>query len=356
MVLESISSILQQILPSFFVGEETAFTPVLDKSEGGQKEFDDAFQTIGSGEIGQGEFGTVWILQRRESNEQEVYACKTLPKGSIFRDNVLYEPMKPGTLQAEIDCLRALKGEHHCLKLFSVYESKHTVRLVTDYCPDGDLKMYCEKRQPKDDGDSSAVPSMSLSTLSSLSYQLLDALSHCHATGIIHRDIKPQNCLISEQLSPSNSGAHPTLTLIDFGSSAIHQDYSGDGDLPVHSTYCGSPFYMSPELFQKIYTQKTDIWSAGVVLYVCAAGSPKTERSRQEIFDILIVSVRANRSQPRHRQWVEDPLGVPTKYAGEDGDFAFADLLNSLLIYKHKERPNARELLQKDPFLQLWRD
>jgi hypothetical protein len=52
-----------------------------------------------------------------------MYACKTLRKGPIFKDNTLYPPVPQHILIGEVDIMQTLAGKSHCLKLESVYET-----------------------------------------------------------------------------------------------------------------------------------------------------------------------------------------------------------------------------------------
>jgi serine/threonine protein kinase len=62
------------------------------------------------------------------------------------------------------------------------------------------------------------------------------------------------------------------LRLIDFGSGTLDDNINSQNDVDEHHTFAGSAFYISPEMFQKMYTTKTDVWSAGATLYVLVAG------------------------------------------------------------------------------------
>ena len=84
--------------------------------------------------LGQGEFGVVKLVVKKNSPNSESLAVKVLQKGFVFRDNVLYPPMKPDTLKLEIDILRALDGKAFNLVLDSIYESSSKIYLVTEIC------------------------------------------------------------------------------------------------------------------------------------------------------------------------------------------------------------------------------
>ena len=84
--------------------------------------------------LGQGEFGVVKLVVKKNAPHSEPYAVKVLCKGFVFKDNVLYTPMKPEHLKMEIDILQALDGKEFNLVLDSVYESSSKIYLVTEVC------------------------------------------------------------------------------------------------------------------------------------------------------------------------------------------------------------------------------
>lgn len=90
----------------------------------------------------------------------------------------------------------------------------------------------------------------------------MSAVSYCHSLGIVHRDLKPENILIDKELNN-------TLKLIDFGTSV---QYSKDREIlnQVH----GTSYYIAPEVLNKKYDERCDIWSIGVILYILLSGKP----------------------------------------------------------------------------------
>jgi len=80
--------------------------------------------------------------------------------------------------------------------------------------------------------------------------QILSAVNYCHMSGVVHRDLKAENLLLDADMN---------IKLADFGFSNYFSDFS-----PLE-TWCGSPPYAAPELFEgkKYSGPKADIWSLG---------------------------------------------------------------------------------------------
>jgi serine/threonine-protein kinase len=98
-----------------------------------------------------------------------------------------------------------------------------------------------------------------------LASDLLDALDHAHAHGIVHRDVKPDNVVLAER------GA----VLLDFGI-ARAVAASGSDRLTRSGIAVGTSTYMSPEQITalKEIDLRSDLYALGVVLYECLAGQP----------------------------------------------------------------------------------
>jgi serine/threonine protein kinase len=140
-------------------------------------------------------------------------------------------------INSEIDIMKTL--DHiNILKLYDVITYKNTLYLVLEYCNKGDLINYIKSSDNTHDID--------------YIKQILCGLKYLYNNNILHRDIKPQNILINNNI----------IKICDFGfaKNIKHND--------LLSTFCGSPLYMAPEILKyREYTDKSDIWSLGVIIY-----------------------------------------------------------------------------------------
>lgn len=91
---------------------------------------------------------------------------------------------------------------------------------------------------------------------------LLDTLDNVHRAGLIHRDIKPSNLLVN--LRPE---ASHRMYLIDFGVGKVVRTDSDDPAVTQHGMLVGTPHYMAPEQVEGCADARSDLYSAGVVLY-----------------------------------------------------------------------------------------
>jgi serine/threonine protein kinase len=131
-----------------------------------------------------------------------------------------------------------------------------------------DLASWCESQ-----GGIEKVP---LETRLEIVAQIADALQAAHDSGVIHRDVKPSNILVSDQ---GENPIHAYLT--DFGIGQIISDeirsqlsVSGFSQASLESaSLSGTQLYMAPELFGgKPASIRSDIYALGVVLYQLLAG------------------------------------------------------------------------------------
>jgi serine/threonine protein kinase len=116
---------------------------------------------------------------------------------------------------------------------------------------------------------------MALSDAVSIGVQLLDALAHVHACGLIHRDVKPENIFLAV-----NELGKWTIKLLDFGISLWREIGGGpSASLTTAGAFLGTPRWASPEQFLgERVGPKADLYSVGLLLFWMIAGrSPFSE-------------------------------------------------------------------------------
>ncbi|XP_047513228.1 uncharacterized protein LOC125055060 isoform X5 [Pieris napi] len=189
--------------------------------------------------IGTGNFAVVKLATHVITKSK--VAIKIIDKSRLDEDNL------KKTFR-EIAIMKRLRNPH-IVKLYQVMESTHTLYLVTEYAPNGEIfdHLVSRGRMP----ESEAARAFA---------QMVAAVGYCHANGVVHRDLKAENLLLDKDMN---------IKLADFGFS---NEYTSGSPL---STWCGSPPYAAPELFEgrQYDGPKADIWSLGVVLYVLVCGA-----------------------------------------------------------------------------------
>ncbi|XP_068563116.1 serine/threonine-protein kinase SIK3 homolog isoform X4 [Cebidichthys violaceus] len=148
----------------------------------------------------------------------------------------------------EVQIMKLLKHPH-IIRLYQVMETERMIYLVTEYASGGEIfdHLVAHGRMAEKDARKKFK-------------QIVAAVHFCHCRNIVHRDLKAENLLLDHNLN---------IKIADFGFSNLFSR----GQLL--KTWCGSPPYAAPELFEgKEYDgPKVDIWSLGVVLYVLVCGA-----------------------------------------------------------------------------------
>ena len=149
----------------------------------------------------------------------------------------------------EINILKQL-DHPYILKLYEIYEDKTRFFVVTELCKGGEL--FDELIERGKYGERDAASALR---------QILQAIAYCHSKNITHRDLKPENILIDKELNNS-------LKIIDFGAGTLFEK-GKKLDLQY-----GTSYYIAPEVLEKNYNEKCDIWSLGVIMYILLSGIP----------------------------------------------------------------------------------
>ena len=135
------------------------------------------------------------------------------------------------------------------VSIYDVENEGEFYYLILEYVEGMTLKDYMVKN-----------PCIPIETIVHIAKQIAAGLSHAHQNGIIHRDIKPQNILMNENL---------TCKITDFG---IARAY-GDTTLTQTNQMLGTVYYLSPEQARgNVATAQSDIYSLGILIFEMITG------------------------------------------------------------------------------------
>ncbi|EME87527.1 uncharacterized protein MYCFIDRAFT_212922 [Pseudocercospora fijiensis CIRAD86] len=223
------------------------------------------------GHIGKGAFASVYQLATKIDGQ--LYAAKELEKRRFMKNGVLDRK-----LENEMRIMQSI--DHPSIVAYHDYQdvSNH-LYIIMEFVPCGDLQQYLTEYGPLPESIAKQMAS-----------QVFDALDYLHKKNITHRDIKPDNILLSS-IDPKNF----LIKLSDFGLSKAVQN--NDTFL---KTFCGTLLYCAPEVFPhydthsankgikrsrkpqgtktfRSYSHAVDIWSFGAVLWYSLCHRPPFE-------------------------------------------------------------------------------
>ncbi|CAI4216532.1 unnamed protein product [Parascedosporium putredinis] len=248
--------------------------------------------------LGKGHFAEVYLCTEKSTGHR--YAVKVFAKHQGQEDKTTTEG-----LQQEI---AVLMGVNHpnvlCLK--DTFNEKKAVYLVLELAAEGELFNFIVSKQKLSEDETRK-----------LFVQLFNGIKYLHDRNIVHRDIKPENILMVDK--------ELHVKLADFGLAKII------GEESFTTTLCGTPSYVAPEILadarQRKYTKAVDVWSLGVVLYICLCGFPpfSDELCSKDFPFNLRQQIRSGRFE------------YPSPYWDSVGDPAL-DLIDSMLVVDPERR------------------
>lgn len=208
--------------------------------------------------LGKGNFGKVMLAEEKKTSD--LYAIKVLKKEFII-DNDEVE-----STRSEKRVFLAAARERHpfLLNLHSCFQTETRVYFVMEYVSGGDLMLHIQRKQ------------FSLRQAKFYASEVLLALEYFHSNGIIYRDLKLDNILLTLD-------GH--VKVADYGLCKEDMFYG-----KTTSTFCGTPEFMAPEiLLEQRYGRAVDWWAFGVLTYEMLLGqSPFRGDDEDEIFDAIL--------------------------------------------------------------------
>jgi parallel beta-helix repeat protein len=187
--------------------------------------------------LGQGQFGAVWLAEKRTAFATTRFALKLPLDGGVDLE----------AIRQEAKAWVAAIGHPNILPIIEADEYDSQIVIVSEYAPGGSLREWLKQHSGK---------SQSIEAALEMANGILGGLTHLHARGIIHRDLKPENILLQGD----------TPRIADFGIAKVLA--SGTQSQMMK----GTPQYMAPEAFNGDRSEQTDIWSVGVMIYELLTG------------------------------------------------------------------------------------
>ncbi|KDP24546.1 hypothetical protein JCGZ_25110 [Jatropha curcas] len=210
-------------------------------------------------QIGSGSFSVVWRARHRiHGTEVAIKEIATSRLNKKLQDS----------LMSEIFILKRI-NHPNIICLHDIIEEPGRIHIVLEYCKGGDLSMYIQRH--------GRVPE---ATAKHFMQQLAAGLQILRDNNLIHRDLKPQNLLLS------TNDSNAVLKIADFGFARSLQPRG------LAETLCGSPLYMAPEIMQlQKYDAKADLWSVGAILFQLVTGkTPFTGNNQIQLLQNIVKS------------------------------------------------------------------
>lgn len=145
-----------------------------------------------------------------------------------------------------------------------MYEDNRKIYFVNEMCQGGTLYERVAREQ-----------SFSEVKTAKIVRQMISAVTYLHSKNIVHGDIKPQNIHFR--------GVNDNMIkIIDFGTSRrINEQHA------MHGVF-GTSYYLAPEVIEGVYSEKCDVWSMGVIMYILLCGEPPFNAATdQEVVELI---------------------------------------------------------------------
>ncbi|XP_005987945.1 cyclin-dependent kinase-like 1 [Latimeria chalumnae] len=280
------------------------------------------------GKIGEGSYGVVFKCRNKETGQ--IVAIKKFVESED-------DPVIRKIALREIRMLKQLK-HMNLVNLLEVFRRKRKLHLVFEYCDHTVLNEL--DRYPR------GVPEQQVK---SIMWQTLQAVNFCHKHNCIHRDVKPENILITK---------HGIIKLCDFGFATTFI-----GPDAYYTDYVATRWYRAPELLvgDTQYGPPVDVWAIGCVFAELISGNPLWP-GRSDVDQLYLIRKTLGDLIPRHQQVFSSNLfftgvSIPEPDGTEPLDMRFVNissqalsLMKACLAMDPGARQSCEQLLQQPYF------
>lgn len=203
-------------------------------------------------------------------------------------------------------------SHHNIVNIYDVGNDKKIYYIIMEYLEGITLKEYIRKNAPLSDKETIKIASA-----------IVSALDHAHANHIIHRDIKPQNIIITKDGVPK---------VADFGIARV----STEATIVVNNNATGSVHYISPEQARGSYSnEKSDLYSLGITMYEMATGTLPYQA--ESPVSVALQHIKEELPKPREKNpnisiGLESIIIKATKKNAENRYQSAKELIDDLLI------------------------
>ncbi|XP_049897689.1 mitogen-activated protein kinase kinase kinase kinase 4 isoform X1 [Epinephelus moara] len=220
-------------------------------------------------------------------------------------------------IKLEINMLKSYSHHRNIATYYGAFIKKgpagqdHQLWLVMEYCGAGSVTDLVKKTKGN---------CLKEDWIAYICREVLRGLSHLHSHHVIHRDIKGQNVLLTENAE---------VKLVDFGVSA-----QLDKTIGRRNTFIGTPYWMAPEVIacdenpEATYDYRSDLWSLGITALEMAEGAPPLCDMHPMRALFLI------------------PRNPPPKLKSKKWSKRFLSFADSCLVKNHLQRPTTDALLR----------
>lgn len=219
-----------------------------------RRKFSDVYEV--RSQLGKGSFGTVYLVEHRTQKDrldvQRVRVCKMIQKSKAK------EAKTPeAKVREEFAVLKQL-DHPNVLRIFEDFEDEDNFYLIMEQCRGGDLAGYVKCLEPMD------ARTYEL-WVAKVMQHTLSAVAYCHSKAVIHKDLKPENVMLSSPRDAPLQDLH--VVVVDFGLAEVFANPTDRSEV-----VSGTPPYMAPEVWQGNFSKSCDVWSAGCMLFFLLSG------------------------------------------------------------------------------------